>query len=78
MKDVTHNTNNTLSPKYNPRASGFTILRRILNKKGHRQFHTKILPKTGTLELIYICGQDQNQYLLTFEGLNTMAREKKI
>lgn len=35
-------------------------------------------PKTGTLELTYICRQNQNQYLLTFEGLNTMAREKKI
>ncbi len=44
MKDVTHNTNNTLSPKYNPRASGFSIPRRILNKKGHRHLHIKVLP----------------------------------
>ena len=44
MKDVTHNTNNTLSPKYNPGASGFSIPRRILNKKEHRQLHIKVLP----------------------------------
>ena len=66
MKDVTHNTNNTLGPKDNPRASGFTIPRRILNKKGHRQFHTKILPENWNFgaykHLWTILKSESNQY----------------